>query len=170
MWGGSGLRCWQEPGEQSRVQTRPPVPAKSLSAGCPLPPSSPLARCGNLGALCHPVTPGKGGVRGGHVLLLQSGCSLLALSSLGQEPCSSTFPLRHGYLFFHFKETRNTASFPDSQAEPAVLLHPGCDRAAKHHGCYGESGLGSSGCCRRLPATDSVFGGRAGGVTGIHIH
>lgn len=164
------MRCWQEPGEQSRVQTRPPVPAKSLSAGCPLPPSSPLARCGNLGALCHPVTPGKGGVRGGHVLLLQSGCSLLALSSLGQEPCSSTFPLRHGYLFFHFKETRNTASFPDSQAEPAVLLHPGCDRAAKHHGCYGESGLGSSGCCRRLPATDSVFGGRAGGVTGIHIH
>ena len=30
-------------------------------------------------------------------------------------------------------------------------------------------GLGSSGRCRQLPATDGVFGERAGGFTGIHI-
>lgn len=57
------------------------------------------------------------------------------------------------FIFFPFKEARNTPCLPDPKAKPAVLLRAG-DRAARHTGSCGESGH----CWRRrdrgIPGTD----------------
>lgn len=70
-WGGSGSRCDPFPHH---------LPLLDLGFG-------------NSGHYCHAVTLGKGDMPGGHELMLQSSCGLLALPSLGHEPFPSTFPL-----------------------------------------------------------------------------